>query len=63
MASELDNAIVNLPRAAEETYFRRHAEYLRVRIGHNIEMMESLRVLLLRVAEVTRHAHRTAGVP
>src|SRR5262249_6403258 len=64
LSSDIDRELSKLRwRGESEAYFRRHAEYLRVRIGHNIEVMESLRVLLLRAAEVTRHARRTAGVP
>lgn len=64
LSSDIDQELSKLRwRGESETYFRRHANYQRVRIGQNIEVMESLRALLLRAAGVARHAHRTAGVP
>jgi len=64
LSSDIDRELSKLRwRGESATYFRRHADCQRVRIGNNIEVMESLRVLLLRAAEVARHARRTAGVP
>jgi len=64
LSSDIDLELNKLCwRGESATYFRRHADYQRVRIGHNIAVMESLRVLLLRAAQATRHARRTAGVP
>ncbi|HEV2780932.1 MAG TPA: hypothetical protein VGX25_16230 [Actinophytocola sp.] len=38
--------------------FRRHAVHQAVRAGHNRELMESLRVMLIRAAQVTNAATR-----
>jgi hypothetical protein len=64
LSSDIDRELNKLRwRGESATYFRRHANYQRVRIGHNIELMESLRVLLLRAAEAMRRSRRTADVP
>jgi hypothetical protein len=64
LSSDIDRELNKLRwRGESADYFRKHADYQRVRIGHNVEVLESLRVLLLRAADSARHAHRTAGVP
>jgi hypothetical protein len=50
-------------RGESATYFMKHARYQRVRVGQNIEVMESLRALLMRAADAARQARGKAGVP
>lgn len=64
LSGDIDRELNKLRwRGESATYFRRHAGHQRVRVEQNIEVMESLRVLLLQAAEAARQAHRTAGVP
>jgi hypothetical protein len=62
LSSDIDRELNKLRwRGESATYFRKHADCQRVRIGRNIEVMESLRVLLLRAADSARHAHGAAS--
>jgi uncharacterized protein YukE len=63
MSSDIDRELDKLRwRGESATYFRKHAHNQRVRAGQNIEVMESLRVLLSRAAEMARQARGKAGV-
>jgi uncharacterized protein YukE len=63
MSSDIDRELDKLRwRGESATYFRRHARNQRVRVGQHIEVMESLRVLLLRAADLARQARGKAGV-
>lgn len=64
MSKDIDRELDGLRwRGESATYFRRHARHQRTRAGHAVEVMESLRTLLLRAADVARQAKGKAGVP
>ena len=50
-------------RGESATYFRRHARNQRERTTHSVEVMESLRTLLLRASDAALQAKGKAGVP
>lgn len=63
VASDIERELDQMRwRGESATYFRARAREQRARINHSIEVMESLRSLLLRAADVARHARAKAGV-
>lgn len=64
MSTDIERELDKLHwRGESATYFRRHARHQRARARHAVEVMESLRTLLLRAADVARQAKGKAGVP
>lgn len=50
-------------RGESATYFRRHARNQQERTTHSVEVMESLRTLLLRASDMALQEKGKAGVP